>query len=216
MPNSSNESNGLPQPLMETSEIEQLLCAPSTSTMTFTLSPFVSIHTTKIEQALKLIGPSTTSKILNRTDTELTHEEKIIQFFFKEFLQPFVKIHSQPVNPTEENEQSSEEDRRLLTSIIDADRRQIDESGFHDGSALDLLVPPVSACPPSVTEDTIIAEFAVSSRGSVSMDTQLHHNYTEEEIVHMLEESSNMTPSHTLKVKSETSSYVPGKVIFNC
>lgn len=205
-----NQTDLLPQPETEGSGIEQLVHAFSAPQMTFTVSPFVSIHTKKIEQALQLIGPQTTSQILSETDTaELSHEGKIVHFFFKEFLQPFVQINLSTPNCAEISEQSlqpSVVDTGLLTPVIEEDRSYLDESGFGDTSVQEQVTTGFTA-----RGETVLAEFTVSSRGSVCFDTPVHQAYSEKQIVQMLEGQSKQSSSQLFKIKDKNLGHDRGK-----
>ncbi|KXJ77590.1 hypothetical protein RP20_CCG007154 [Aedes albopictus] len=141
--------------------------------MTFTLSPFVSIHTDKIEEGLKLIGPCTMSTILSKTEAELTHEEKIIRYFYKEFLQPFITVHSTP--------DEDEENDPWLVEPFNRGVQQIDDSSFEMNTDL-----PYTCRAPSAIGEEVIAELTVSPGGDVSLDTEILSVYTEEQIAKII------------------------------
>ncbi|XP_062540250.1 uncharacterized protein LOC134208226 isoform X2 [Armigeres subalbatus] len=51
-------------------------------------SAYVPIHKDKIKKAIEVMGRSTLSKI-QRLNADLSHEEQVLQYFYKEFIRPF-------------------------------------------------------------------------------------------------------------------------------
>ncbi|XP_062557247.1 uncharacterized protein LOC134222120 [Armigeres subalbatus] len=119
----------------------------------------------------------------------------------EEFLQPFVQINLSTPNCAEISEQSlqpSVVDTGLLTPVIEEDRSYLDESGFGDTSVQEQVTTGFTA-----RGETVLAEFTVSSRGSVCFDTPVHQAYSEKQIVQMLEGQSKQSSSQLFKIKDK-------------
>ncbi|XP_021704541.1 uncharacterized protein LOC110677708 [Aedes aegypti] len=71
-------------------------------------SDFVPIHRDKIKEAIEVMGADTLAKIQQQSTHDFSHEERIIQYFYNEFIRPFTLFEDRPlVAELPMNEQNS-------------------------------------------------------------------------------------------------------------
>ncbi|XP_065083813.1 uncharacterized protein LOC135705888 [Ochlerotatus camptorhynchus] len=61
-------------------------------------SDYVPIHKDKIKKAVEMIGIPMLTKIQKRSGVDLSHEERVIQYFYKDFIQPFTTFDNNSFN----------------------------------------------------------------------------------------------------------------------